>query len=89
MSYVYKKIPVNMTPGAQYAIMNKADPGRFLENQDCINGDLPVVLPSRDAALKFLTANGIPPKSAEIVSTSDTRYFMPGDNVYLAEPEQV
>lgn len=87
MSYTYQKVPVDMTPGAQLAIMKKDEPGRFLENHDCRFGDLPVVLNSKEAAMKFIADNGIPAQDAVIIGTDDKQYFMVGDNVYLAVPD--
>lgn len=79
------KVPVNMTPGTQFALMNPRDPGRFLEEFNPIHGDLPVVFPSKSAALSFAEANKL---TAQVVGTDDADYFMPGDYVYMATERQ-
>lgn len=76
-----EKVRVDMTPGKQFALMNPKDPGRFLELPNPIQGDLPVVFPSKLAALSFAEANNI---RATVVGTDNTEYFMDGDFAYLA-----
>lgn len=80
--YQYKKVPVDMTPGAMIAIMNKKEPGIFLENQDCMQGDLPVVFANEAEAKQFIKDSGIPEKQTVLVGTDNAEWFMPGDNVY-------
>ena len=80
-----EKMPVNMTPGAQFALMNPNNPGHFLEMENPIQGDLPVVFPSKFAALSFAEANDL---RAQVVGTDNSDYFMQGDYVYMATERQ-
>lgn len=79
------KVPVDTTPGAQFAIMSKRHPGAFLEQKDCLQGDLPVVFSSEKAAIEFAKNMKA---SCQIVPTSDARYFMKGDEVYLFSSQE-